>query len=102
MGQVLQEAPGQSGQILPAGEHAVPGPHQRTVERAGPEQLLPQQRCAGRFDPRTHARLLMLRWRRPRLTARKGGCFVSTGVDKAASLGNAGLFHQQLEGSPDQ
>lgn len=48
MGQVLQEAGGQSGEIVPAGEHAVPGPHQRTVERAGPEQLLPQQCGAGR------------------------------------------------------
>lgn len=48
MGQVLQEAGGQSGEIVPAGEHAVPGPHQRTAERAGPEQLLPQQCGAGR------------------------------------------------------
>lgn len=47
MGQVLQEAGGQSGEIVPAGEHAVSGPHQRTVERAGPEQLLPQQCSAG-------------------------------------------------------
>lgn len=48
MGQVLQEAGGQSGEIVPAGEHAVSGPHQRTAERARPEQLLPQQRCAGK------------------------------------------------------
>lgn len=47
MGQVLQEARGQSGEILPTGEHAVSGPHQRTAERAGPEQLLPQQCRAG-------------------------------------------------------
>lgn len=49
MGEVLQEAGGQSGEIVPAGEHAVSGPHQGTAERAGPEQLLPQQCCAGRF-----------------------------------------------------
>lgn len=48
MGQVLQEAGGQSGEILPAWEHAVSGPNQRTAQRAGPEQLLPQQRRAGR------------------------------------------------------
>lgn len=48
MGQVLQEAQGQPGEVLPAGQHAVPGPHQRTAQRAGPEQLLPQQRRAGR------------------------------------------------------
>lgn len=47
MGQVLQEAGGQSGEIVPTGEHAVSGPHQRTAQRTGPEQLLPQQRCAG-------------------------------------------------------
>lgn len=47
MGQVLQEAGGQSGEVLPAGEHAVSGPHKGTAERAGPEQLLPQQCRAG-------------------------------------------------------
>lgn len=60
MGQVLQEAQGQSGEILPAGEHAVPGPHQRTAERAGPEQLLPQQRRAGRFAPARWLRVSVL------------------------------------------
>lgn len=48
MGQVLQEAGGQPSEVVPAREHAVSGPHQRTAERAGAEQLLPQQRRAGR------------------------------------------------------
>lgn len=86
MGQVFQEAQGQSGEVLPAGEHAVPGPHQRAVERAGPEQLLPQQCCAGRSDLGTpeipvcrHVsvlpRLSTLCYRMPEPTLRKGGCF---------------------------
>lgn len=54
MGQVLQEARGQSGEILPAGEHAVSGPHQRTAQRAWPEQLFPQQCCAGLLIPHEH------------------------------------------------
>lgn len=54
MGQVLQEARGQSGEILPAGEHAVSGPHQRTAQRAWPEQLFPQQCCAGLLTPHEH------------------------------------------------
>lgn len=48
MGQAVQEAGGQPGEIVPAGEHAVSGPDQRTAERAGSEQLLPQQCCTGR------------------------------------------------------
>lgn len=47
MGQVLQEAGGQSRQVLPAGEHAVSSPHQRPAERAGAKQLLSQQCGAG-------------------------------------------------------
>lgn len=113
MGQVFQEAQGQSGEIVPAGEHAVPGPYQRTVERAGPEQLLPQQCRAGRSDlrapeiPVCHrvgmlAYLVTLRYTTPKLTLKKGGCFLYKCVDKAASPGSAGVVPQQLEGNRNQ
>lgn len=51
MGEVPAEAGRRPGEGLPAGEPAVAGAHQGPAQRAGPEQLLPQQRCAGRPAP---------------------------------------------------
>ena len=64
MAEVLQEARGQPRQVLPAGQHAVPGTHQGPAERAGPEQLLPQQRRAGRvsYQRQTGSAVGLLRW----------------------------------------
>nr|KAF6309959.1 ubiquitin specific peptidase 53 [Pipistrellus kuhlii] len=46
VGEVPAEAGWQPGQGVPAGQHAVAGAHQGAAQRAGPEQLLPQQRRA--------------------------------------------------------
>lgn len=43
VGKIPTETRGQSWKSLSAGEHAVPGPHQRPVERARTKQLLSQQ-----------------------------------------------------------
>lgn len=52
VGEVPAEAGRQPGEGVPAGEHAVAGAHQGPAQRAGPEQLLPQQRRAGEPAPK--------------------------------------------------
>lgn len=47
MGQDVQEARERPEEVLPAREHDVSGARQRPDERAGTEQLLPQQRRSG-------------------------------------------------------
>ncbi|XP_066240489.1 inactive ubiquitin carboxyl-terminal hydrolase 53 isoform X1 [Saccopteryx leptura] len=47
VGQIPPETRQQPGESLPARECAVPGAHQGPAERAGAEQLLSQQCCAG-------------------------------------------------------
>lgn len=51
LGEALPEAREQPAERLPAGQHAVHRAHQRVAERAGREQLLPQQCGADSMAP---------------------------------------------------